>query len=337
MFERYTEKARRTIFFARYEASQFGSPYIETEHLLLGLLKVDKALANLFFRSHAAIESIHKQIEAYTTIGEKMSTSVDLPLSRECVEVLTFATMEAERLSDAHIGTPHLVLGMLCEEKCFAAQLLRERGLTLASVREQIQHSEITPMPGDSAFIARLDRWLAEHETRGGIGIVKHRDLANSTTHFAIYAGDQPEESDRALDKAGPDKLAQIQKRIDFITQQLERAIADHEFKKAHLYSEEERKERESLRLLCEQFNLEEPPPRVPLLCIEIVGDERFSEVQTRCDNYIAGGVAQVWLLKADLKRAYTVTKAEGFRELKGEILKIANPPLELDLKRIFD
>jgi len=48
MFERYTEKARRVIFFARYEASQFGSPYIETEHLLLGLLREDKALTNAF-------------------------------------------------------------------------------------------------------------------------------------------------------------------------------------------------------------------------------------------------------------------------------------------------
>ena len=51
MFERYTEKARRVIFFARYEASQFGSPYIETEHLLLGLLREDKALTNRFLRS----------------------------------------------------------------------------------------------------------------------------------------------------------------------------------------------------------------------------------------------------------------------------------------------
>ena len=44
MFERYTEKARRVIFFARYEASQFGSPYIETEHLLLGLCARTKRL-----------------------------------------------------------------------------------------------------------------------------------------------------------------------------------------------------------------------------------------------------------------------------------------------------
>jgi len=71
MFERYTEKARRVIFFARYEASQFGSPYIETEHLLLGLLREDKALTNRFLRSHASVESIRKQIEATPPSGKK--------------------------------------------------------------------------------------------------------------------------------------------------------------------------------------------------------------------------------------------------------------------------
>src|SRR5947209_11689901 len=58
VFERYTEKARRVIFFARYEASQYGSPYIETEHLLLGLMREDKALANRFLRQQGSIESI---------------------------------------------------------------------------------------------------------------------------------------------------------------------------------------------------------------------------------------------------------------------------------------
>src|SRR5436305_1364628 len=99
MFERYTEKARRVIFFARYEASQFGSPYIETEHLLLGLLREDKQLTNRFLRSHASIESIRKQIEGRTTIRDKVSTSVDLPLSPECKRVLQYAAEEAERLS----------------------------------------------------------------------------------------------------------------------------------------------------------------------------------------------------------------------------------------------
>src|SRR5882762_8202466 len=171
MFERYTEKARRVIFFARYEASQFGSPYIETEHFLLGLLREDKALANRFLRSHAAVESIRRQIERHTAPGEKVSTSVDLPLSHECKRVLAYGAEEAERLNHEYIGTAHLLLGLLREEKCFAAQLLREQGLTLDSVRVQVQQSESPLLK--SALFARLDEWLAEREARGGIWTVK--------------------------------------------------------------------------------------------------------------------------------------------------------------------
>src|ERR1700678_510658 len=155
MFERYTEKARRVIFFARYEASQFGSPCIETEHLLLGLLREDKALANRFLRSSASVESIRKQIEAHTTLREKVSTSVDLPLSHECKRVLAYGAEEAERLKHEHIGTAHLLLGLLREENCLAAQLLREQGLTADSVREQVQQSEPPFVQGGSALFAR--------------------------------------------------------------------------------------------------------------------------------------------------------------------------------------
>src|SRR6516164_2180335 len=188
-----------------------------------------------------------------------------------------------------------------------------------------------------SAFFERLDQWLAEREARGGIWTVRQERVANRTTHFAIHAGDQPEENGKGLDMAPAEKLAQIQKRIDFIVESMERAIANHEFAKARVLSDEERKERENLRSLREQFNLEEPPPRVPLLCIDIISDERFSEVQKRCEDYIAEGVTQVWLLDPKFKRAYTVTKTEGLREFKGEILRNASPPLEMDLRRIFD
>jgi cell pole-organizing protein PopZ len=332
MFERYTEKARRAIFFARYEASQFGSPYIETEHLLLGLLREDKALANRFLRSHAAVESIREQIENHTTIGERVSTSVDLPLSHECKRVLAYAAEESERMNHKHIGPPHLLVGLLREQKSFAAQLLGEQGLTLAAVREQVRQSESSPAGRGSTSFALLDQWLAELEARGRIWTVKHR-----TTHFAIYADDQPKENKQGQDMPPAEQLAQIRDRIDFIVERMEHAIANHEFEKARFYSDEERKERENLRSLREQFNLEEPPPRVPLLCIEIIRDERFSEVQKRCDDYITEGVTQVWLLAPDIKRAYTVTKTEGLREFKGEILQIANPTLELDLRKIFD
>ena len=337
MFERYTEKARRSIFFARYEASQFGCPYIETEHLLLGVFREDKALANHFLRSHANLESIRRSIEQASKAGDKIATSVDLPLSHESKRTLAYAAEESERMNHGHIGTAHLLVGLLREEKSFAAQLLREQGLTLDSVREQVQQSEPTRPQSRSASFPGLDRWIATCEAPGGLWTVKEKRVANRRTGFAIYANNPPRENEEGRDTTPAEKLAGIRRRIDSIGEMAERAIANHEFEKARIYADEERKERENLRSLCEQFHLEEPPPRVPLLCIEIILDERFSEVQKRCDDYIAEGVIQVWLLDPDLKRAYTVTKAEGLREFKGEILRIANAPLEIDLRRVFD
>jgi len=139
MFERYTEQARRVIFFALYEARQFGSPYIEAEHLLLGLLREDKALANRFLRSDGAVESIRKQIEGSMAPREEVSAHGDLPLSHECKRVLPYAAEEADSLKHKHIGTAHLLLGLLREEKCFAAEILYGRGLRLAAVRKELQ------------------------------------------------------------------------------------------------------------------------------------------------------------------------------------------------------
>ena len=180
MFERYTEKARRVIFFARYEASQFGSPCIETEHLLLGLLREDKALANRFLRSSASVESIRKQIEAHTTLREKVSTSVDLPLSHECKRVLAYAAEEAERLNHKHIGTEHLLLGLLREEKCFAADILHERGLRLTQVRDEIQRSSSEKVssnrPKESSLLSEFSRDLTQAAMDGLLDPLIGRD-----------------------------------------------------------------------------------------------------------------------------------------------------------------
>jgi ATP-dependent Clp protease ATP-binding subunit ClpC len=171
MFERYTEKARRVIFFARYEASQFGSPYIETEHLLLGLLREDKALTNRFLRSpHASIESIRKQIEGRTTVRDKVSTSVELPLSQECKRVLNWAAEEAERLTNKHIGTEHLLLGLLREEKSFAAEILHERGLRLSTIREElgrVQSEKMSNRPKETSLLAEFSRDLTQAAMEG--------------------------------------------------------------------------------------------------------------------------------------------------------------------------
>ncbi len=171
MFEKYTEKARRVIFFARYEASQFGSTYIETEHILLGLLREDKALTNRYLRAHASVESIRKQIEGRTTLREKVSTSVDLPLSPECKRVLAYAQEEAERLSHKHIGTEHLLMGLLREEKSFAAEILHERGLRLSTLREEFNRAQSEKMSAnrskETSLLSEFSRDLTQAALEG--------------------------------------------------------------------------------------------------------------------------------------------------------------------------
>jgi ATP-dependent Clp protease ATP-binding subunit ClpC len=139
MFERYTERARRVLFFARYEASQLGSVSIETEHLLLGLIREGKGLTSrIFARSHLSLESIRKEIEGRTVYREKVSTSVEIPFSAETKRVLQYAAEEADRLMHNYIGTEHLLLGILREERCVAATILMEKGMRLNTVREDI-------------------------------------------------------------------------------------------------------------------------------------------------------------------------------------------------------
>src|SRR5229473_1278432 len=139
MFERYTERARRVLFFARYEASQLGSISIETEHLLLGLIREGKGLTSrIFARSHLSLENIRKEIEGRTVFREKVSTSVEIPFSAETKRVLQFAAEEADRLLHNYIGTEHLLLGILREERSVAASILMEKGMRLNTVREDI-------------------------------------------------------------------------------------------------------------------------------------------------------------------------------------------------------
>jgi ATP-dependent Clp protease ATP-binding subunit ClpC len=139
MFERFTEQARRTLFFARYEASQLGVPSIETEHLLLGLIREGKGLTSrIFAESHLSLESIRREIEVQTVFMEKVPTSVEIPFSAETKNVMQFAAEEANRLRHTYVEPEHLLLGILHEERSVAGRLLIDKGMRLGAVREQI-------------------------------------------------------------------------------------------------------------------------------------------------------------------------------------------------------
>ena len=213
MFERYTERARRVIFFARYEASQLGSSSIETEHLLLGLIREGKGLTSrLFSKSHLSMESIRKEIEGRALYRDKVSTSVDIPLSPESKRVLGFAAEEAERMLHNYIGTEHILLGLLREEKSLAAGILAEKGMRLSAVREEIvqllNEKANVGKTKETPLLSEFSRDLTEAAARGTLDPLVGRDDELSPRHPGAVPphAEQPRADRRAgrrQDRAG--------------------------------------------------------------------------------------------------------------------------------------
>ena len=129
MFERYDEKARRTIFFSRHEASQTGSHTIESLHLLMGILKENGTLFTLA-NQDVSINSLMEECQrALPVYGEKLPTSVDIPLSNECKRALAEAANQAAILGSSVIRPFHLLLGLI-EVSSDAAAILERHGMT---------------------------------------------------------------------------------------------------------------------------------------------------------------------------------------------------------------
>lgn len=138
MFEKYTEAARRTIFYALHEANQSAAKSIEPDHLLLGMLHEKKDLPPRLLPADITVESLRKRMGMSEAAREKISTTVNLPLAAETKRVLAYAHDESDRLSHRHIGNEHLLLGLLREERSMAAAILREHGLSLTRLRETV-------------------------------------------------------------------------------------------------------------------------------------------------------------------------------------------------------
>jgi ATP-dependent Clp protease ATP-binding subunit ClpC len=171
MFEKFTEKAKRILFLARYEASQQGSKVIGTEHLLLGLLKEgEETTRELFTRANASMDLLQAELEKRGPTHEKLSTSVEIPFSDETKKVLQYAEEEAERLMHPHIGTEHLLLGLLRMEDSVAGHMLAERGMRLYAVREDAaniyKRRSLPKKKKETPFLNEFSRDLSEMAQR---------------------------------------------------------------------------------------------------------------------------------------------------------------------------
>ncbi len=172
MFEKYNEKARRALFFARYEASKLGSKVIESEHLLLGILREgEDIIKEIFSRFNVKPEEVRREIEGDRIFVERISSTAELPLSEESKKILAYASHEAESMMHPYVGTEHLLIGLLRVDGCVAGRLLTARGFNLYGVREEtislIKEKEVSKQKKELPFLSEYSRDLTQLATSG--------------------------------------------------------------------------------------------------------------------------------------------------------------------------
>jgi enamine deaminase RidA (YjgF/YER057c/UK114 family) len=142
MFQRYSERARRALFFARFESSQLGSLSIRPEHLLLGVVREGQGLvADIFSTTSLALDDVRQYIGRRVAFEQDVSTSTEIPFSEGAKRALAAAAEEADRLSHKSIGAPHLLLGLLRLDGEPFVSYLSDHGVTLESAREQVANN----------------------------------------------------------------------------------------------------------------------------------------------------------------------------------------------------
>ena len=207
MFDRYTEGARRVIFFGRAEASQYGNGQIESEHLLVALLNEDRALAAFFFRSADAAGMVRPKIAQRFPSGLTISTAADMPLSQAAKQVLHYAAEESDRLKDQHIAPAHLLLGLLRDKESVAAEILTEHGVSADEVRQYLVNQPalagaVQPAAADLGMLKMITGFWASRAiyTSAKLGIPDLlKDGPKAARELATATGSDPKALYRML------------------------------------------------------------------------------------------------------------------------------------------
>jgi len=139
-FEKFSERARKALTKAQEEAQRFGHNYIDTEHILLGLLADDEGMASrVIVNLGVAPTKIRAGVEFVVGRGER-STIGEVGLTPRAKRVIELAVDEARHLSHSYIGTEHLLLGLLREREGGAASVLESFGITLERIQAEINN-----------------------------------------------------------------------------------------------------------------------------------------------------------------------------------------------------
>ena len=138
MFERFTDRARRTVVLAQEEARLLQHNYIGTEHILLGLIREGEGVAAKALESLGiGLEAVRQQVEEIIGRGQQ-APSGHIPFTPRAKKVLELSLREALQLSHDYIGTEHILLGLIREGDGVAAQVLVMLGCDLNRTRRQV-------------------------------------------------------------------------------------------------------------------------------------------------------------------------------------------------------
>jgi len=137
MFEKFTDRGRKIIIYAREEAEKRQNDYLGTEHLLLAILREDDSLPIIILRKMGlSIEELYMEIERNLPSGTNILTFGDIPFTPRAKKVLELAVEEARLLGHNYIGSEHLLLGLIREEEGIAGKILRNFGANLLGARQ---------------------------------------------------------------------------------------------------------------------------------------------------------------------------------------------------------
>ncbi len=139
MYERFTDRARKVMQLANQEAQRFNHEYIGTEHILLGLVKEGSGVAaNVLKNLDIDLRKVRLEVEKLVRSGPDMVTAGKLPQTPAAKRVVDYSMEEARRLNHNYIGTEHILLGLLREDQGVAAAVLKNLGLRLDELREEV-------------------------------------------------------------------------------------------------------------------------------------------------------------------------------------------------------
>jgi len=134
----FTDRVRKVLALAREEAIRLQHDYVGTEHILLGLIREGEGVAAAVLSNLAAdLDELHRLVEENVRRGKSASNIPELPYTSRAKKVLEYAMAEARDLHHSYVGTEHLLLGLLREEKGLAAKVLGELGITLEEARPE--------------------------------------------------------------------------------------------------------------------------------------------------------------------------------------------------------